>query len=136
MKKVIIQIYNNLQVLWSSKVKFVLLSQLLGCPSLGPTLVFSLFQVLLSHLWGLKKKTEGRRDIKGEREGIEQERRKERKKVLKEKQLKIIIIKNFFLNASCWLQTGQASVAGLFGRSRLRVLSLALLGSNQHWASL
>ena len=30
MKK-IIQIYNNLQVLWSSKVKFVSLSQVLGC---------------------------------------------------------------------------------------------------------
>ena len=52
MKKTIIQIYNNLQVLWSSKVKFVSLSQLLGCPSLGPTLVFSQFQVLLSHMLG------------------------------------------------------------------------------------
>ena len=30
MKKMIMQIYNNLQVLWSSKVKFVSLSQLLG----------------------------------------------------------------------------------------------------------
>ena len=30
MKKIIIQKYNNLQVLWSSKVKFVSLSQLLG----------------------------------------------------------------------------------------------------------
>ena len=27
-----IQIYNNLQVLWNSKVKFVSLSQLLGLP--------------------------------------------------------------------------------------------------------
>ena len=36
MKKIIIiQIYNNLQVLWSSKVKFVSLSQLLGCPLFG-----------------------------------------------------------------------------------------------------
>ena len=55
---------------------------------MGPTLVFSEFQVLLSHLWGLKqnkKKTEGRRDIKGEKEIVEQERRKERKKVLKER---------------------------------------------------
>ena len=87
MKKIIIQIYNNLQVLWNSKVKFVSLSQLLGCPALGPTLVFSEFQVLLSHLWELKKKKkkkkEGRRDIKGKKEGIQQERRKERKKVLK-----------------------------------------------------
>ena len=35
MKKVIIQIYNNLQVLWTSKVKFVLLSQLFGCTLFG-----------------------------------------------------------------------------------------------------
>ena len=35
MKKIIIQIYNILQVLWSSKVKFVSLSQLLGCPLFG-----------------------------------------------------------------------------------------------------
>ena len=34
MKK-IIQIYNNLQVLWSSKVKFVSLPQLLRCPLFG-----------------------------------------------------------------------------------------------------
>ena len=34
-KIVIMQIYNNLQVLWSSKVKFVSLSQLLGCPLFG-----------------------------------------------------------------------------------------------------
>ena len=49
---------------------------------MGPILVFSQFQVLLSYLWGLKKKkTEGRRDIKGEKEGVEQESSKERKKV-------------------------------------------------------
>ena len=54
---------------------------------MGPTLVFSQFQVLLCHLWGFKKKmTEGRRDIKGEKGG-EQERRKERKKVLKERKI-------------------------------------------------
>ena len=34
-KKIIIQISNNLQVLWSSKVKFVSLSQLLGWPLFG-----------------------------------------------------------------------------------------------------
>ena len=44
MKKIIIiQIYNNLQVLWSSKVKFVSLSQLLGCPLFGSG--FGLFTV-------------------------------------------------------------------------------------------
>ena len=35
MKKIIIQIYKNLQFLWSSKVKFVSLSQLLGFPLFG-----------------------------------------------------------------------------------------------------
>ena len=35
MTKIIIQMYNNLQVLWSSKVKFVSLSQVLGCPLCG-----------------------------------------------------------------------------------------------------
>ena len=49
---------------------------------MGPTLVFSEFQVLLCHLWGFKKKkekTEGRRDIKGEKEEVEQERSKQTK---------------------------------------------------------
>ena len=35
MKKIIIQIYNNLQVLWSSKVEFVSLSHLLEFPLFG-----------------------------------------------------------------------------------------------------
>ena len=55
-------------------------------PSLGPTLVFSQSKNLLSHLLDLKeKKKEGRRDIKGKKVGVKQERRKERKKVLEEK---------------------------------------------------
>ena len=57
-------------------------------PSLGTIPIFSQFQVLLSHLWGLKKKkTEGRSDIKGAKEGVEQESRKEKKKVLKERKI-------------------------------------------------
>ena len=72
MKKIITQIYNNLQVLWSSKVKFVSLSQLLGCP----LFVFNsgLFTVpgFIISLVGIKKrkrkeKKEGRRDIKGKK---------------------------------------------------------------------
>ena len=51
---------------------------------MGSTLVFSQLQVLLSHLWELKKKKkkkkEVRRDINGKKEGIDQERRKERKR--------------------------------------------------------
>ena len=51
----------------------------------------------MSHLWGFKKKkTEGRRDIKGEKEGVEQESRKERKKVLKERKNDKKIIKVYF----------------------------------------
>ena len=57
--------------------------------------------------------------------------------MLKERKNKIIIIKNYLKKkVSCWLQTGQASFAGLFGCSRLRGLNLALLSSDQHSASL
>ena len=38
----------------------------------------------------------GRRDIKGEKEGVEQERRKQRKKVLKERKNNKSIIRNYF----------------------------------------
>ena len=94
-------IYNNLQALWSSKVKFYCLS----CwddPSLDPTLVLSQLQVLFSLVGFLKKEKKGRKEegIKKERkeEEIKKERRKEKKK-----------------RASCWLQTHQASSAGLPG---------------------
>ena len=50
MKKIIIQIYNNLQVLWSSKVRSFHFLSCWDDPSLGPSLVFSLLQGLLSHL--------------------------------------------------------------------------------------
>ena len=48
-------------------------------------------------------KKEGRRDIKGKKEGIGQERRKEWKKLLKEKKNKELLKTK---KASCWLQTG------------------------------
>ena len=104
MKKIIIQTYNNLQILWSSKVKFVSLSQLLGCPLFGSNSGLFTVPGFIVSLVGIKKKKKekekkkkkkkekekkGRRDIKGKKEGIKQERRKERKNVLKEK----IIIK-------------------------------------------
>ena len=77
--------YNNLQVLWSSKVEFVSLSQLLGCLLFGSN--FGLFTVpgFIVLLVGIKnkKKEDGRK--KRMKEGIEQKRRKERKKVLKER---------------------------------------------------
>ena len=34
---------------------------------MGAALVFSQFQVLLSHVWSFKKNAEGGRDIKGEK---------------------------------------------------------------------
>ena len=47
-------------------MKFVSLSQLLGsAPPLGLTLIFSQFQVLLSHLWGFKKKDRRKKRYKG-----------------------------------------------------------------------
>ena len=86
MKKIIIQIYNKLQVLWNSKVKFVSLCQLLGCPLFGSNSgLFTVPGFIVSHVGIKKKNKKGSRDIKGNREGIEQERRKKRKKVLKEK---------------------------------------------------
>ena len=85
MKKIIIQIYNNLQVLWSSQVKFVSLPQLLGGPPFGSNSGLFTVAGFIVSLVGIKKKMEGRRDIKGEKEGVEQERRKERrKKVVRE----------------------------------------------------
>ena len=121
-----------MQVLWSSKVKFVSAVEM-------PPLWVQLWSFHSSRFFCLtcgnkKKNTEGRRDIKGEKEGVEQESRKESKKVLKErKNNKIIIIKNYFKKEKkkqgCWLQTGQASFAGLFGCSQLRGPSPALLHS-------
>ena len=48
---------------------------------------YGLFTVpgFIVSLVGIKKKKTERRDMKGDKEGVEQERRKERKKVLKEK---------------------------------------------------
>ena len=56
MRNIIIQIDNILQVLWSSKVKFVSLSQLLGCPLFGSN--FGLFTVpgFIVSLVGIYKK--------------------------------------------------------------------------------
>ena len=56
MKRIIIQVYNNLQVLWSSKVKFVSLSQLLGCPLFGSNFVFFTVPGFIVSLLGLKKR--------------------------------------------------------------------------------
>ena len=60
MKKIIIQKYNNLQVLWSSKVKFVSLSQLLGCPLFGSNSgLFTVPDFIVSRVGIRKKKKKG-----------------------------------------------------------------------------
>ena len=82
-------------------------------PSLGPTLVFSHFQVLLSHLGEFKKKKKGKEGIKRERQEEGKKRKKEREEGVKRK--KILNKK-----ALCWLLTGQASFSGIPGCSRLR----------------
>ena len=63
MKIIIIQIYNNLQVLWSSKVKFVSLSQLLGCPLFGSNSGLFTVPVFIVSLVGIKKKRQKEEEI-------------------------------------------------------------------------
>ena len=61
-KTVIIQIYNNLQVLWNSKVKFVHCLICWDDPILGLTLVLSQLQILLSECRDKKGREGGRED--------------------------------------------------------------------------
>ena len=74
---------------------------------------------------------EGRRDIKGEKEGVDQESSQERKKVLKERKIITTVIRKYLKKKKkvCWLQTCQASFAGLFACSQLRGPSPALFCS-------
>ena len=84
MKKIIIQIYNNLQVLWSSQVKFVSLPQLLGCFLFGSNFGLLRVPAFIVSLVGIKKKKDGRKKIYKGRERRGRTTKKERKKVLKE----------------------------------------------------
>ena len=54
MKK--IQIYNNLHILWSSKVKFVSVPQLFGCPLFGSNSGLFTVPGFIVSLVGIKKK--------------------------------------------------------------------------------
>ena len=65
MKKIIIQTYNNLQVPWSSKVKFVSLSQLLECPLFGSIFGLFTFPGFIVSLVGIKKKNGRKKRYKG-----------------------------------------------------------------------
>ena len=68
-----------LQVLWSSKVKFVSLSQLLGCPLFGSNPWFSQLQVYCLTCGDLKKKKkQGRKKRYKGRERRSRTRMKER----------------------------------------------------------
>ena len=62
MKKIIIQIYNNLQVPWSSKVKFVSLSQLLGCSLFVSHSGLFTFPGFIVSLVGIKKERRRRKE--------------------------------------------------------------------------
>ena len=62
---------------------------------MGPTLVFSQFQVLLSHLWGFKKKTEGRRNIKGVEESRTRKKEREEECVKRKKKIIKYYLKKF-----------------------------------------
>ena len=58
----IIQIYNNLQVLWGNEVKFVSLSLLLGCSLFGSnSCLFKVPGFIVSLVGIKKKKRRGRR---------------------------------------------------------------------------
>ena len=63
MKKIIIQIYNNLQVLWSSKVKFVSLPQPLGCPLFWSNSGLFTVPGFIVSLVGIKKKIQKEEEI-------------------------------------------------------------------------
>ena len=78
MKK-IIQIYNNLQVLWSSKVKFVSLSQLLGCPLFGSNSGLFTVPGFIVSLAGILKKRDGRKKRYKGRERRSRTRKQERR---------------------------------------------------------
>ena len=54
--------YNNLQVLWSSKVKFVSLSQLLGCPLFGSNSGLFTVPGFIVSLVGIKKKKKTKKE--------------------------------------------------------------------------
>ena len=117
----------------------------LDAPSLGPNLVLSQFQVLLSHLWELKKKKDIRQKRYKGRERRSRTRKEEREEEGVKRKKKKIIIKNYFkkqnqnqnkTKQACWFQTGQASFAGLFGGSQGRWPIPDLLCPDQDLGSL
>ena len=80
MKEIIMEIYNNLQVLWNSKVKFVSMSWLLGWPLFGSN--FGLFRALGFIVSPVgKREREGKRKKRreGGKQGIEKERKEGRR---------------------------------------------------------
>ena len=94
---------------------------------MDPTVVFSEFQVLLFHLWGLKKKD--RRKNRYEGRGRSRTRRKERegKGVKRKKNSKNIIIKNYLKKKKKTSLLAKPVLLVFFGCSQLRQPSPALL---------
>ena len=78
---------------------------------MGPTLVFSQLQILLYHLWGLKKKRRKKRYKGRERRGRTRKKEKE-EGVKRKKKLKKIIIENYLKTKTKTNKpAGQASFA-------------------------
>ena len=78
MKKRIIPIYNKLQVLWSSKVKFVSLSHLFGCPLFGSNSGLFTVPGFIASFVGITKK--GRKKRYKDKERRSRTRKREREK--------------------------------------------------------
>ena len=93
-EKIIIQTCNNLQVLWSSKVIFVSLSQLLGCPLFGSNSgVFTVPGFIVPLVRIKKKKEEERKRRYKGKERRNKTRKKEREEEVVKRKTVIIIIK-------------------------------------------
>ena len=125
-KIIVIQIYNNLQVLWSSKVKFVSLCQLLKWPFFGSNSgPFTALEFIVS-LVGIKNcfKNKGKKE-----EVIKKERRKERKKELNKQRKSLLLALNqpseFWW--SSWLGKAEEELVLLFSLPESHSLQLPSL---------
>ena len=76
MKKIILQIYNNLRVLWSGKVKYCLTVSAVGMPFFGSNSGLFTVPGFIVSLVGIKKKNRRKKRYKG-RERRNRTRKKE-----------------------------------------------------------
>ena len=103
--------YNNLQLLWSSKVKFVSLSQLLGCPLFGSNSGLFTVPGFNVSLVGVKKKDGRKKRYKGKERSRTRKQEREEEGVKRKKNNKKIIIKNYFKNKQTSKQTKTSLLA-------------------------